>query len=201
MGSVLLHDLVATSQAVAATRSRKAKVAALSTAIAAAPLDEIETVTSYLGGTLRQRRTGLGWRGLSDLPEPADSPALGVAEVHEAFEAMAGLAGPGSQAARSDAVRELFGRATAAEQAWLRGAALGEVHQGALDSLVQEALAAAADVPIAEVRRAAMLAGSTIEIARAALTGGEAALALVGLQVGRPVQPMLAPLPPISPVR
>ena len=189
---MLLSDVVATSAAVTATRSRKAKVAAIATLLASAAPEEVETVTSYLGGTLRQRRTGLGWRGLSTLPPPADSPTLTVLGVDAAFEAIAGLGGSGSQAARAGAVAELFGRATADEQAWLRGAVTGEVRQGALDALVQEAVAAAAGVPLASVRRAAMLAGSTTQVVVAALTGGEQALAEFGLEVGRPVLPMLA---------
>ncbi len=113
-------------------------------------------------------------------------------EVHEAFEAIAGLSGPGSQAARAEAVAALFGRATADEQRWLRGLATGEVRQGALDALVQEAVAAAAEIPPREVRRAAMLAGSTVAVVRTAFEGGEPALAEIGLEVGRPVLPMLA---------
>jgi DNA ligase-1 len=189
---VLLCDVVATSTAVTATRSRKAKVAAIAELLGSAAPEEIETVTSYLGGTLRQRRTGLGWQGVSTLPPPADSPSLTVLGVHTAFDAIAGLAGSGSQAARAAAVAELFGRATAAEQAWLRGAVTGAVRQGALDALVQEAVAAAAGVPLASVRRAAMLAGSTTQVVLAAMTGGEEALARFGLEVGRPVLPMLA---------
>ncbi len=69
---MLLADLVEARKAVRATRSRKAKTAALASALAAAEPDEVETVTSYLSGTLRQRRTGLGWRSLSALPAPAD---------------------------------------------------------------------------------------------------------------------------------
>ena len=188
---MLLADVVATSATVAATRSRKAKVAAIAGLLAVAPPDEIETVTAYVGGALRQRRTGLGWRGLSSLPDPAVDATLTVAEVHEAFESLAELSGSGSQAARSASVAELFGRATEPEQAWLRGVVTGAVRQGALDSLVQEGLAAAADVPLAAVRRAAMLAGSTTAVAATAFDGVDA-LAAVGLEVGRPVVPMLA---------
>ena len=189
---MLLADLVATSQAVAATRSRKAKAQALADALRRATTEELETVVAYLGGTLRQRRTGLGWRGVSDLPAPADAPTLTVSEVHEAFEAISAIAGTGSQALRRAAVVDLFGRATAAEQAWLRGLVTGEVRQGALDAQVQEAVAAVAEVPLAAVRRAAMLAGSTLAAAGAAFHGGEEALAAIGLEVGRPVLPMLA---------
>jgi DNA ligase 1 len=189
---VLLADVVATSRTVAATRSRKAKVAAIAALLSAAAPDEVETVTAYVGGTLRQRRTGLGWRGLTELPPPADIPTLTVLEVHDAFDRIAALAGTGSQAARGSAVADLFGRATEDEQGWLRGVVTGAVRQGALDSLVQEALAVAAEVPLAAVRRAAMLAGSTVAVARAAFGGGVEALGAVGLQVGRPVLPMLA---------
>ncbi len=188
---MLLADVVATSGTVAATRSRKAKVAAIAELLARASPDEVETVTAYVGGALRQRRTGLGWRGLSSLPAPAESASLTVLDVHEAFDRIAALSGAGSQAARSAAVEDLFGRATDEEQAWLRGVVTGAVRQGALDSLVQEGLAAAAGVPLAAVRRAAMLGGSTVAVARAAFTGVDA-LGGVGLEVLRPVLPMLA---------
>lgn len=188
---MLLADLVATSAAVAATSSRKAKVVALAERLAQAEPAELEVVTAYLSGSLLQRRTGLGWRSLMTLPEPAASPSLTVTGVHAAFDAIAGLAGAGSQAARAGAVAHLFARATSDEQRWLRGLVTGEVRQGALDSLVQEALAAAAGVPLPAVRRAAMLAGSTVAVAARAFAG-EASLAEVGLTVGRPVLPMLA---------
>jgi DNA ligase-1 len=194
---MLLADVVATSRVVAATRSRTAKVAALAELLGRLDdPDDVVTVTSYVAGSLRQRRTGLGWRSLTDLPAPADEPSLTVAEVHQAFEQISALAGAGSQAARAAATSALFSGATAQEQAWLRGLVTGEVRQGALDSLVQEALAAAGGVPVAAVRRAAMMAGSTVDVATAALTGGEQALAAFVLQVGRPVLPMLASTAP-----
>ncbi len=188
---MLLADVVATSGEVAATRSRKAKVAAIAALLARTSAEELETVTAYVAGTLRQRRTGLGWRSLATLPPPAAESTLTVAEVHGTFERMSVLAGAGSQAARAALVTDLFARATADEQAWLRGVVTGEVRQGALDSLVQEGLAVAAGVPLVAVRRAAMLAGSTVAVAGRAFAG-EAALAEVGLVVGRPVLPMLA---------
>lgn len=196
---MLLADVVATSAAVAATRSRTAKVAALADLLRRAAdtgPDVVPIVTSYLAGALRQRRTGLGWRSLQDLPDPASDPALEVTEVDAAFERIAVLAGAGSQIARADATRQLFARATADEQRWLRGLVTGEVRQGALDSLVQEGLAVAGGVAAAAVRRAAMMAGSTVDVATAALTDGEDALATFVLEVGRPVLPMLASTAP-----
>ena len=112
-------------------------------------------------------------------------------EVHEAFEVMSTIAGAGSQQVRRDAVTSFFARATADEQAWLRAVVTGNLRQGALDAVTQEAVAQVAGVPLAAVRRAAMLAGSTVAAAGAAFEGEEA-LAAIGLEVGRPIMPMLA---------
>ena len=55
-----------------------------------------------------------------------------------------------------------------------------------------EALAAAADLPPAEVQRALMLAGDLPTVAEAALTEGLSGLRRFALQLFRPLQPMLA---------
>lgn len=188
---MLVHQVAQVSAAVAATGSRKEKVAALAGALGEAGSD-LAVVTAWLAGSLRQRRTGLGWRGLQSLPTPAELPTLTVAETDAAFEALGRLAGPGSQGARSTAVASLFARATALEQQWLRGLVTGEVRQGASDALVIEAVAAATGIGVAAVRRAAMLAGGPVPAALAAFGGGEVALADLHLEVGRPVLPMLA---------
>ena len=51
---------------------------------------EVEIVTAYLAGTLRQRRTGVGWRGVADLPEPASAPSVGLTEVDAALDLVCG---------------------------------------------------------------------------------------------------------------
>ena len=188
---MLLADLVATSTAVASTRSRTEKTRIVAEALDRARPEERELVAHYLAGRLPQRRTGLGWRGLQELPPPAGDggPTLTVAAVDAALSALAALAGSGSASARAEATRELFGRATADEQRWLRSLILGEVRQGASDAVLGEALALAAGRPIADVRRAAMLAGGVPAVVAAAYAD---TLAEVGLEVGRAILPMLA---------
>jgi DNA ligase-1 len=193
---VLLAALVATSAAVAATRSRLAKVAALADCLRSAAPGEIAIVTSYLSGELRQRRTGVGWASLRDLPAPAAEPTLEVAEVDAAFAHIEGLSGAGSAAARREQIETLFARATADEQRFLAMLAGGELRQGALAGIVTDGVAAAAGVPAQAVRRAAMLSGDLPAVAEAALAAGEAGLGSFHLQIGRPVQPMLAKTAP-----
>src|SRR3712207_2355276 len=78
------------------------------------------------------------------------------------------------------------------EQRFLVRLLTGELRQGALEGVVLDAIATAADVPAPAARRAFMLSGSLPETAAAALDGGSGALAEVRLRVGRPVRPMLA---------
>jgi DNA ligase-1 len=55
-----------------------------------------------------------------------------------------------------------------------------------------EAVAAAAELPAAEVRRAASVAGGIAQVAEAALTGGATALERFSIRLMQPVLPMLA---------
>ena len=189
---MLLQEIVRTSATVAGTQSRNAKVAALAAALRQASADEVEIAASYLSGTLRQRRTGIGWRTVGDRPSPAATPTLTLTTVDGAFERLSSVSGAGSQATRTALLADLMSRATAEEQHFLAALITGETRQGALDGLMLQAVAAAFGLPESLVRRAAMFAGSTTEIARVALVGGAAAVAGIGMLVGRPLRPMLA---------
>ena len=189
---MLLADVAAASEQVAATRSRVAKAERLAQLLRAATPPEAPVVASWLSGELRQRRTGVGWRSLQGLPGPAATASLTVLEVDAAFEQLSQLSGAGSGAARARRLRELWARATAAEQRLLAGLVSGELRQGASGGLVADATARAAGVPVDLVRRALTLHGSLPAVAAAALEGGQAALSAFSLQVGRGLAPMLA---------
>jgi ATP-dependent DNA ligase I len=185
-------ELAATSAAVAAVSARKAKIELLAAALRQLAPEEAEAGASYLCGELRQRQTGVGWATLRELPPAAEVPTLTVAEVDRAAGEIAAVAGAGSQARRRELVHRLFGAATADEQDLLRGLFSGELRQGAAAGVLAEAVAQAAEVPPAAVRRALLLAGDLPRVARAALTGGAAALAEFSLRLGTPLAPMLA---------
>jgi len=180
------------SLAVSQTPARLAKVAALADALRAASVDEVPVIVAYLSGELPQRQIGVGWAALRAVPPPAGTESLTVLAVDAAFTRIGAVAGKGSAAARKRLVGELFAAATAPEQRFLVRLLSGELRQGALDGVMTDAVARAAEVPGAEVRRAVMLSGSLAAAAQAALGGGRAALARFGLQVGRPLKPMLA---------
>jgi DNA ligase-1 len=198
LADVLLNSVVATSLAVAATRSRTTKIEALAAALRACAPDEVAIVVNLLIGEPRQGRIGLGWATLAAVPKPEagsdvpDEPAVTVAELDGALDRIAVTTGPGSAAARHQVLSDLFARATTDESDFMVRLLTGELRQGALAGLMADAIAQAAGIPADAVRRAAMLCGDLAEVARRALTGGAAALAEIGLEVLRPVQPMLA---------
>jgi DNA ligase-1 len=192
---VLLNAVVETSRALAATRSRKTKIDALAATLRACEPDEIAIVVNLLTGEPRQGRIGVGWATLSAARKAAESsaePTLTVAELDDVLDRIAATTGPGSATARQLLLAELFARSTSAEADFVVRLLTGELRQGALAGLMADAIASAAQVPVTAVRRAAMLSGDLADTARRADTGGETALAAIGLEVLRPVQPMLA---------
>ncbi len=192
MVDVLLSELAGVSRGVSATSARLAKVAALADALRAASVAEIPVVVAYLSGELPQRQIGVGWAALRSVPAPAAASTLTVLAVDEAFARIGAVAGKGSALERKRLVGELFAAATEQEQYFLVRLLSGELRQGALDGVMTDAVAKAAGVPAAQVRRAVMLSGSLAAAAQAALGGGSEALARFGLQVGRALKPMLA---------
>ena len=184
-------SVVATAQAVAGTSSRTAKIARLAELLRGLAADEVEPAVGFLTASVRQGRLGVGWRTLADLSaEPAQTATLSIAEVDAAISRLAAAGGAGAAAARTEELTRLWAQATADEQRLLAGILVGEVRIGALDGVLTDAVAKAAEWPLAEVRRAAMLFGSLGRTACLALSGGD--LAAVGLTVGVPVLPMLA---------
>jgi DNA ligase-1 len=191
---VLLIDVATTSSDLASTGSRLTKVARIADLLNRAAPDPrlIAIIVSWLSGELPQRQIGVGWAALRSLPAPSPHPVLTVSDVDATFAKIGAISGKGAQARRAELVAGLFTAATEAEQMFLRRLLAGELRQGALAGVMADAVARAAEIPAATVRRAAMLGGDLPAVAAAALAGGSAALEGFTLTVGRPVGPMLA---------
>ena len=82
---MLLDELVKTTDTVAATRSRLAKVDALADLLRRLEPAEIATAVGLLTARPRQGRVGVGWRGMSAaMGEPAQEPSLTLADLARA---------------------------------------------------------------------------------------------------------------------
>jgi DNA ligase-1 len=190
---MLLAEIAHASVDVAATTSRLAKIARIAQVLERATPEEVAIAVAYLSGELPQGTVGVGWAALQSLPEPAEPPpTLGVLEVDAAITRIQAIAGKGSQAARREELSALFARATEPEQRLLAGLLRGELRQGALAGVMADAVAKAAGVPVASVRRAAMFTGDLSTTAAVAIGEGAEGLARFRLEPLRPVTPMLA---------
>ena len=188
-----LAEVVRASAAVAATSSRLAKVRVIADCLRALAPDEIEIALPWLSGDLRQGKLALGYAALkSAAGNPAAAASLTVKEVDGAFQGLKTIKGKGAAAARESDLKTLLGKATAEEQDFLLRLIVGELRQGALEGVMLEAVAAAAQLSATEIRRAATHAGGIPQIARAALTGGKDALQQFEIRLMQPVLPMLA---------
>ncbi|MEO9053361.1 MAG: ATP-dependent DNA ligase [Steroidobacteraceae bacterium] len=190
----MLAELVHASQRVGATAARRVKVGELAALLKILTLDEIDIGVHFLSGEIRQGKIGIGYaavRAAATIP-PRDSGNLTIAEVDERLSGLAGIRGSGSAARRADALQELFSRSTAQEQEFLLCLLTGELRQGALAGVMVDAIGAAAALPAATVRRAAMYSKSLGAVASAALREGASGLAKFQLELFSPVSPMLA---------
>ncbi|MEX2459279.1 MAG: ATP-dependent DNA ligase [Actinomycetota bacterium] len=188
-----LGDLAGSWTAVAGASARLEKIRLLAALLSRIRPDDAETAVAYLSGFLPQGKIGVGWAALRDLPPPAAGPpALTVAKVDAILRRIQSTTGPGSVAKRREMIHDLFGRATDEERRFLLGLLSGELRQGALEGVMIEAVARASGVPAPTVRRARMLAGELGPVARAALESGAGRLGAYGLELLRPIQPMLA---------
>jgi DNA ligase 1 len=189
----LLAEVVRVSAAVAATSSRLEKTRLIAECLRALEPNEVEIALPYLSGDVRQRKLTIGYATLrSAMGNAAAAPSLTLSEVDAAFTALKTVKGKGSAAARQAGLRDLFSKATADEQDFLLRLLVGELRQGALEGVMLDAVAEAANLEPAEVRRAATFAGGIPQIARAALAGGRTALEQFSIQLMQPVLPMLA---------
>jgi DNA ligase-1 len=185
---------VATSAAVAKTSSRLAKIAELAALLQRLTPPEVDIAVAFLSGETRQGRIGVGFSAIhaSRPLAAAASPALSLFDVDSVFEQIATTTGRGAPADRIRLLRDLLARGTADEQQFLLRLLSGELRQGALEGVLIEAVARAAHVSTAIVRRAVMMAGALAPVAHALVEHGESGLARFAVQLFRPVQPMLA---------
>jgi DNA ligase-1 len=141
-----------------------------------------DVAASYdLGG-----QQGLGAFGAGD------ADPLTVADVEVRLRDLAAAEGAGSQETKLDALFGLFSRMDPEGARYLARLVLSEMRIGVGEGTVRDAVAEAFDAPPEEVERALQVSNDYALVAERAREGGTGALAAITLEVGRPVQAMLA---------
>ena len=189
----LLAEVVDASREVVGTSSRSRKVAILAELLRRLDADEVPIAVGLLSGVPRQGRVGVGYSTIYGVDHArAVEPILTVGDLDRALVVVSEATGPGSAARRKQILGDVLGRATDEEARFLKRLLTGELRQGALAGLMVDAIAEAAWVSGALVRRALMLSGDLTRTAEMALADGEQGLRRVRLELFRPILPMLA---------
>ncbi len=190
-----LAVLAETTEALRATSSRKAKSELLAELLRQLEGPEIVPAIGFLLATPRQGAIGVGWATVARLDRSDDNPSDKMADILS-FDALlsdiAVTTGSGSEAARTEKLNRFLSSCTPEESEFVRRVLVGDARQGALGGVMTEAVAKASGIKAAAVRRAVMLRGDLGETAAIALIEGAEAVAAIDLEVGRPIQPMLA---------
>ncbi len=177
-----------------ANSARSTKIRELASYLKTLAADEIGLAVHYLSGEIPQGRIGIGYATLRAAASsaPAETGTLTLTELDHALTALASIRGAGSTGRRAEALSNLFSRATPDEQTFLLHLLVGELRQGALAGVMVDAIAAASEVPVSQVRRAVMYSKSLGEVASVALLEGARALERFQLEMFAPILPMLA---------
>ncbi|HEU4863244.1 MAG TPA: ATP-dependent DNA ligase [Candidatus Limnocylindria bacterium] len=211
-------DLARTAAAVGATRSKNAKRDLLAAYLRDLPETDLAAATVFFAGRPLidpTAKLGIGWvqqgaalaaasgadadairaaylrhsdfgDAAAELLTARSPDGLRVGDVADAFAAIASASSADDRVAR---MTDLFRRADAEEARFIGRVASRETRIGLREGLLEEAVAAAFDAPLDDVRRAHMLTGEIGETARLARSGS---LADARLHVGRPIRFMLA---------
>ncbi|MCU4717375.1 ATP-dependent DNA ligase LigA [Halapricum hydrolyticum] len=121
-----------------------------------------------------------------------DDGGLTVAEVDSTLRDVAAAEGDGSQDTKRDLLFGLFNRSSPAEARYLARLVLGEMRIGVGGGTVRDAVSEAFDVPVDAVERALQVTNDYGLVAEVAREDGTDGLGELRLEIGRPVQAMLA---------
>lgn len=117
---------------------------------------------------------------------------LTITEVRRRFEAIAEASGQGSRDKKERLLEALLSAASPLEAKYIVKILIGEMRTGFHEGLMEQAVSEAFQIPLADVQKACMALGDVSLAASKAKLEGAASLASIGVQVFRPIKPMLA---------
>jgi DNA ligase-1 len=133
-----------------------------------------------------------GQQGLGAFGSGGGADGLTVGEVDEELRHLAAVEGEGSQDTKIDVLFGLLNRCDPEEARYLSRLVLSEMRIGVGEGTVRDAVAEAFDAPVEDVERALQVSNDYGLVAETARQDGVEGLSEITLEIGRPVQAMLA---------
>ncbi|WP_440989862.1 ATP-dependent DNA ligase LigA [Haloarchaeobius baliensis] len=156
--------------------------------------DDVEARVAEVGeiGAVAEEYEFGGQTGLGAFGAGGGGDERTVGSVYEDLVALASTEGAGSESAKVDRLFGLFNESEPTEARYLARLVLAEMRIGVGEGTVRDAIADAFAVPVDAVERALQVSNDYGLVAATARDEGEAGVTAMDLEVGRPVQPMLA---------
>lgn len=120
------------------------------------------------------------------------SPVLTLLEVYRKLQEIARISGPRSREKKEFLLEELLEKTIPVEAKFLAKVILGEMRHGVNEGMILEALTRTRGINRKMIQRANLIYGNPARVAEIAFTQGEKGLLLLNLQLGHPLQSMLA---------
>jgi DNA ligase-1 len=194
-------ELAALCRELEATSKRKEKTALIAGFLRRLKPGEVAPAVLLLAGTVfpefDPRSLDVGWSTVRDVLEGGGQTTLfrerlTIRKVHETLSRVAEASGPGSRRLKEQLIEGLLTSADEDEKDILVRIIFGEMRIGASEGVILEAIAEAADAPLAVARRALMMTGDLGMVAEIALRRGEDGLSKIEVSLFVPLKPMLA---------
>lgn len=145
--------------------------------------------------TAESKTLNVGWATMSKVGKGQSklfTKPLTIMKVAQYFDDIASARGRDSKARKAELLTAMLSEATEIEGKWISKNIQGEMQHGVNEGVMVDAVAKAAKVSPDLVRVADMLSGNLGEVATTALSRGGEGLSKYGIQIFKPVKPMLA---------
>jgi DNA ligase-1 len=170
--------------------SRNGKAALISEYLKKISVDEALYGVDYIAGRLPQGRMNLVWKGLSallHLPYQSHTP-LAIGELNFVLEQVALARGH----KKYEILKSTFRRMNEQERQYFLSLIFGEAQQGAGEGVVKQAIAHIFELSDTEIEDAYLHDPDLGKLYSYLLKKGKGAVKHIGIQLFRPVKPMLA---------
>jgi len=200
-GGTHFSELANLCQALEKTTKRKEKTRLLSTFLLGLEEEEVVPAAYLVVGRVfpeaDPKVLEVGWSTVSRVRRGIGQAALvreplTILRVYRYFEEIASASGKGSRKKKEYLLAGLFNEASPLEAEYIMRILSGEMRIGVSEGMMLEAVAEAAGVSPELVRRSHMLLGDLGRVAVTALKEGKEGLRRVGVQLFKPIEPMLA---------
>lgn len=192
-------ELASLCETLTKTSGRNEKIRVIAELLRRLDLDEVKPAVHLIIGSIfpvsESKTLNVGWATMSKVGKDQSklfAQLLTITKVARHFDSIASAKGRDSKAKKVELLTAMLGEATDIEAKWILKNIGGEMQHGVNEGVMIDAIAKAADVSPELVRIADMFSGNLGEVATTALRHGKEGLGRYGIQLFKPVKPMLA---------